>query len=129
MKGMLAASIVALCAAAPALAQTGNGYMVMCKVDSFPYMDAETESTLQWQQLVACADAYRAQKMSMETAARQQSGASGADNSAASRIGTGFMLRVRQAQPGDASYACPASAMDEAGGQGHVGDCIPGGRN
>jgi hypothetical protein len=102
--------------------------MVMCKVDMFPYADAETESTLQWQQLVACANAYREHQMSMITAARQ-SGASATDTAAASKIGTGFMLTVRPATADEASHVCPGSAMDEAGGAGHPGDCLPGGRN
>jgi hypothetical protein len=127
MKGLIAASVVALCAAAPAFAQN-NGYMVMCRVDMFPYMDAETESTLQWHQLVACANAYREHQMSM-IAATRQSGASTTDPTTASRIGTGFMLSVRPAQPDESSRACPASASDEAGGAGHPGDCIPGGRD
>jgi len=64
----------------------------------------------------------RAQKMSMETAANQQSGASVSDNSAASAIGT-----VYSAGPSGAAVRCeptpaPPAATEEAGGRGHAGD-------
>lgn len=86
MKSILAASVFALLCTVPAFAQTSGGKMrmMMCTVTpTDTYEDAETEATLEWKQLVACADAYREQRQRELTAAMpakaiEQSGAAGA---------------------------------------------------
>src|SRR5258708_4944900 len=96
MKSILAASVVALLSTFPAFAQTsgGNTRMMMCQImPADSYEDAETEATLEWKQLVACADAYREQRQreltaAMPAKATQQSGGAGTADLPPANVGS-----------------------------------------
>lgn len=122
MKKIMAAGVIALFGAAPAFAQT-PGAKVMCMIEMFPTTDAETEVSLQWQQLVACTNSYRQMRSNAAIdAAAQRSGASMDPTS--SRIGKAPMSEHF------IGVMCPGGASDIAGTmQGRDTRCIPGGRN
>jgi hypothetical protein len=121
MKSILAAGVIALLGAIPSFAQT-PGARLMCMIEMFPTTDAQTETSLQWQQLVACTNAYRQQRSNAAIdAAARQSGAS--MDPVSTKVGASPMSQHFL------GVMCPANASDSAGGQGRDTNCIPGGRN
>jgi hypothetical protein len=124
MKSILAAGVIALVGAIPALAQAPTpSARIMCMIEMFPTTDAETEVSLQWQQLVACTNTYRQMRSNAAIgAAARQSGAS--MDPISSKIGTAPMSEHF------VGVMCPAGSTDVAGSmEGMGGNCIPGGRN
>lgn len=116
MKAFLTASVVVLLGTIPAFAQT-PGQKIVCMIEMFPNETAESEVALQHNQLVTCANEYRAMRSVSVTNA-----GGGSDAAASPAIGTARPTHFM-------GIMCPADATDIAGGQGHGTDCIPGGRN